>query len=127
VYYAGDRESLGKDFEAAMALSRGKPVIFYCEDERTEHLYRDVHPLLRLVEFDTGLAVGGIVTSTAESVGRLIGRVLTNRMEYDLSKTRVGSLHLTERLTDSLFRLQTHDKLLQETFWNYYHRRGVLD
>ncbi len=44
VYYAGDRESLGKDFEAAMALSRGKPVIVYCEDEEKERLYRDVHP-----------------------------------------------------------------------------------
>lgn len=127
VYYAGDRESLGKDFEAAMALSRGKPVIFYCEDERTEHLYRDVHPLLRLIEFDTGVAVGGMVTNTAESVGRLIGRVLTNRMEYDLLKTPFGSLHLTERVTGSLVRLQTHDKLLQETFWNYYHRRGMLE
>lgn len=127
VYYAGDRESLGKDFEAAMALSRGKPVIFFCEDERTEHLYRDVHPLLRLIEFDSGVAVGGMVTRTSDSVGRLIGRVLTNRMEYELTKTPFGSLHLTERVTASLVRLQTHDRLLQETFWNYYHRRGALE
>jgi hypothetical protein len=47
-------------------------------------------------------------------------------MEYELSKTLLGFLHLKERLTGSLVRLQTHDKLLQETFWNYYHHRGVL-
>jgi Domain of unknown function DUF29 len=31
VYCAGQRESYGKDAEAAMALSLGKPVIFYCK------------------------------------------------------------------------------------------------
>lgn len=127
VYYAGDRESLGKDFEAAMALSRGKPVIFFCEDEQKERMYRDVHPLMRLVHFDTGVPVGAMVTTTVDSVGSLIAGILSNRLEYQLSKTAMGSLHLRERLTDSLVRLQTRDKLLQETFWNYYHHRGVLD
>src|SRR5205823_5246585 len=32
VYSAGAKESWGKDAEAAMALSLGKPVIFYCDD-----------------------------------------------------------------------------------------------
>jgi len=121
VYY------VGKDFEAAMALSRGKPVIFFCEDEHKEHMCRDVHPLMRLIHFDTGVAVGAMVTTTVDSVAKLIAGVLTNGLEYKLSKTEMGSLHLRERITDSLVRLQTHDKLLQETFWNYYHRRGVLD
>ena len=31
VYCAGEKESYGKDAEAAMALSLGKPVIFYCQ------------------------------------------------------------------------------------------------
>jgi hypothetical protein len=127
VYYAGDRESLGKDFEAAMALSRGKPVIVFCEDEEKERMYRDVHPLMRLIHFDTGVAVGALVTTEVDAVADLIARILTNRLEYRLTKTPMGSLHLCERLTDSLVRLQTHDKLLQETFWNYYHRRGVLE
>lgn len=127
VYYAGDRESLGKDFEAAMALSRGKPVIVYCADEQKEHLYREVHPLMRLIEFDTGVAVGAMVTNSLDTVRSLTARLLTNRMEYVLSKTNLGALHLRERQTGSLVRLQTHDTLLQETFWNYYHRRGVLE
>jgi hypothetical protein len=126
VYYAGDRESVGKDFEAAMAMSRGKPVIVYADDQQKERLYRDVHPLMRLIEFDTGVPVGAIVTNSTATVRTLITRLLTNSMQYTLSKTDVGALHLTERLTGSLVRLQTHDRMLQETFWNYYHRRGTL-
>ena len=33
VYIAGQKESFGKDAEAAMALSLGKPVIFLCDEE----------------------------------------------------------------------------------------------
>ena len=45
-------------------LSRrsGKPVIFYCNHERRHRFYRDVHPLSRLIEFETGVAVGAMVT-----------------------------------------------------------------
>ena len=42
VYCAGQRESYGKDAEAAMALSLGKPVIFYCNEEQRGRFYRDV-------------------------------------------------------------------------------------
>jgi hypothetical protein len=34
VYCAGEKESYGKDAEAAMALSLGKPVIFYCDQKK---------------------------------------------------------------------------------------------
>lgn len=127
VYYAGDRESLGKDFEAAMALSRGKPVIVYCEDEEKLHLYREVHPLMRLIEFDTGVAVGSMVTNSTTTVSSLLRSLLTNQMSYEVVKTSLGALHLMECQTRSLVRIQTHDRLLQETFWNYFHRRGALD
>lgn len=126
VYYAGDRESMGKDFEAAMALSRGKPVILFCEDEGRERLYREIHPLTRLIEFNTGVAIGAMVTTSIESVRTILGRILTNSMRYEVKKTELGSLHLLEDISRSLVRLQTHDTLLQETFWNYYHRKGTL-
>ena len=42
VYSAGSKESWGKDAEAAMALSLGKPVIFYCDDAQRERFYRDL-------------------------------------------------------------------------------------
>ncbi|MGA8705746.1 MAG: hypothetical protein WB646_02045, partial [Steroidobacteraceae bacterium] len=56
VYCAGDKESFGKDAEAAMALSLGRPVIFYCEEGAAQRarFYRDVHSLARLIHFETG-------------------------------------------------------------------------
>ena len=125
VYCAGDRDSYGKDAEAAMALSLGKPVIFYCDHEQRSRFYRDIHPLSRLIEFETGVAVGAMVTDSAKDVSELLGRIFENRMEYELEhdERRPGYLRLKEVLTGSVIRLQTNDRLLRETFWNHYHNR----
>lgn len=122
VYCAGEKESYGKDAEAAMALSLGKPVIFYCDQEQRRRFYRDVHPLSRLIEFETGVAVGAMVTDKLEDVSELIYRIFENRMVYYLEQSKPGFLRLKERLTDSVVRLQTNDQLLTETFWNHYHK-----
>ncbi len=121
VYSAGDKESYGKDAEAAMALSLGKPVIFYCDQQQRGRFYRDVHPLSRLIEFETGIAVGAMVTDKLEDVSALIHRLFENRMVYYLEQPKPGFLRLKEKLTDSVVRLQTNDQLLNETFWNHYH------
>ena len=122
VYCAGDRESYGKDAEAAMALTLGKPVIFYCDQEQRSRFYRDVHPLSRLIEFETGIAVGAIVTDRPDDVSELLHRIFENKMIYYLEQAKPGFLRLRERLTGSVVRLQTNDQLLAETFWNHYHR-----
>lgn len=122
VYSAGEKESYGKDAEAAMALSLGKPVIFYCDQEQRRRFYRDVHPLSRLIEFETGIAVGAMVTDKIEDVSTLIHRIFENRMVYYLEQPKPGFLRLKETLTDSVVRLQTNDQLLSETFWNHYHK-----
>jgi hypothetical protein len=125
VYCAGERESYGKDAEAAMALSLGKPVIFYCNQERRRRFYRDVHPLSRLIEFGTGVAVGAMVTDTLSEVSELLLRIFENKMEYVLDQSKPGHLRLLERLTDSVVRLQSSDRMLTETFWNHYHNRDA--
>ena len=51
IYCAGEKDSYGKDAEAAMALSLGKPVIFFCDEKQRSEFFRDVHPLSRLVEY----------------------------------------------------------------------------
>jgi hypothetical protein len=122
VYCAGKKDSYGKDAEAAMALSQGKPVIFLCDEEQRSRFLRDVHPLSRLIEFSTGVAVGAMVTSSVADVSQLLHRIFENRMEYELEQARPGYLRLKERLTKSVVRLQTSDDLLRETFWNYYHK-----
>jgi len=126
VYCAGEKESYGKDAEAAMALSLGKPVIFYCDQEQRHRFYRDVHPLSRLIEFETGVAVGAMVTDNLNDVSELIYRTFENRMEYYLEQSKPGFLRLKDKLTDSVVRLQTNDVLLTEAFWNHYHRDREL-
>ncbi len=123
VYCAGKGESYGKDAEAAMALSLGKPVIFYCDHEQKHRFYRDVHPLSRLIDFETGVAVGAMVTDSLEQVSELLYRIFENRMGYRLEQPKPGYLRLKEELTDAVVRLQTNDRLLTETFWNHYHNR----
>jgi hypothetical protein len=127
LYFAQHKESLGKVSEYAMAVSLGKPAIVLCpEDIRGAEIfefYRDKHPLLRLVEFDTGVVNGAIVTNKTADVPMLLERMFTNRMEYDLQiKSGTDAYYLLkERLTQSTVRVITDDKLLSETFWNNYH------
>jgi hypothetical protein len=122
VYMAGEKDSYGKGAEAAMALSLGKPVIFLCDREERLRFYKEIHPLSRLIEFDTGVAVGAIAAETPVQVSELLFRIFSNKMEYLLERTDAGYLRLRERLTDSVMRLQTNDVLLNETFWNTYSR-----
>jgi hypothetical protein len=121
VYCAGEKESYGKDAEAAMALSLGKPVIFYCEKPDKLKFYRDVHPLTRLIEFSSGVAVGAMVTDSLKTVSELLCRLFENNMQYQLEHPKNGYIKLKEQLTGCTVRLQTSDIMLQETFWNYYH------
>jgi hypothetical protein len=123
VYCAGDKDSYGKDAEAAMALSLGKPVIFYCDQEQKHRFFRDVHPLSRLIEFNTGVAVGAMATDSIEEVSKLLYRIFENKMEYVLEQPKPDYLRLKEQLTGSVIRLQTNDSMLTETFWNHYHNR----
>lgn len=126
VYCAGERESYGKDAEAAMGLSLGKPVIFYCTHEQRSRFYREVHPLSRLIEFETGIAVGAMVTDKIADVSELLHRIFANKMEYELEHPKKGYLRVREKLTASVVRLQTNDRLLAETFWNHYHNRDSV-
>jgi hypothetical protein len=118
---AGTADSYGKDVEAAMALSQGKPVIFHCAAPERLKIFQDIHPLSRLVDFQTGVAVGLMATSTIDDVILLLHRIFGNQMRYSLEHKRKGYFRLVEALTQSVVRVQTDDKLLRETFVNMYH------
>jgi hypothetical protein len=120
VYVACERKSYGKDAEAAIALSQGKPVIFFCDAETRSKFYREVHPLSRLINFTNGVPVGAIVTDRIDDVIEIIKRVLTNEMAYELQQGKPGHFQLSEKRTRSIVRLQTADILLREALWNYY-------
>jgi len=125
VYFAGEKDSFGKDSEVAMALSLGKPVVIYCpptaEGEKRMRFFRDIHPLSRLIDVEKGIPVGAMITNRTDHVVDLLHRIFANEMEYDLDHDGQGYFRLRERLTNSVVRLHTNSRLLRESFWNYYH------
>jgi hypothetical protein len=121
IYMAGAGDSYGKDVEAAMALLQGKPVIFHCDAEERLKLFQDIHPLSRLVDAKTGVAVGLMATSSLKDVILLLHRIFGNQMRYTLEHKRKGYFRLVEPLTQSVVRVQSDDKLLRETLWHTYH------
>jgi hypothetical protein len=120
IYCAGAKESYGKDAEAAMSLSLGKYVIFFCSKDDKVKFYKDVHPLSRLINFDTGVAVGALVTDKVGDIALLLQRIYENTMQYELLQPKPRYLHLSEKRTGSIVRIQTNDRMLAEAFWNYY-------
>ncbi len=128
LYFAQHKESLGKVSELAMALSLGKPAIILCpSDSRGTEIYNfylEKHPLVRLVEFKTGVVNGAMVTQKEEDVIMLIERLFSNKMEYALERKpgTEGYWLLKEMLTQTTIRVVTDDQMLTETFWNNYHR-----
>lgn len=121
IYSSGDKDSYGKDVETAMALSSGKPVIFYCPDEIRRNLSKDIHPLTKMIDFKTGVANGAMVAKNIQEVIELVKRLFNNDMQYKLEK-KVGYFRLKEILTDSTIRIQTSDLFLSKSFWNYFTR-----
>jgi hypothetical protein len=126
IYFAGETDSFGKDAEVSMALSLGKPVIILCpateKGEQRMKFFRDIHPLSRMIQMETGIPVGAMITSDPTIAARLLERIFTNSMEYDLAQTGDGYLRLKERLTQSVVRLQTNDQMLRQSFSHYYRR-----
>lgn len=125
IYHTGDRESFGKDVEAAMALCLGKPTIFFCSDDQKEKFFKNVHPLSRLVNFENGVAGGLIACKNVEEVISIVYRLITNTMKYKIQRKSQGSnyFQLKEEKTGSIIRIQTDNELLTSVFWNSYHRK----
>lgn len=88
-------------------------------------LSQEVHPLSRPIEFQTGVAVGAMVTDSLPEVPELLYRIFENKMRYRLEQSKPGHLRLLEDMTGSVVRLQTRDRMLSETFWKHYHNRDA--
>lgn len=127
IYISGFKESYGKDAEAAMALSSGKPVIFFCPDTAKAEFYKKFHPLTKLIDFSTGVANGAIVTFKVEEVIETLRRIFENGMEYYIIQEQKGYFKLVEKYTGSIVRIQTNNDLITKSFWNYFDKVIKLD
>lgn len=133
VYTSGETDSYGKDAEAAMALSSGKPVIFYCPpkadgDDTRYRIAKYIHPLTKLIDFKSGVANGAIIVKTVNDVVSILKRLINNDMEYSLQKKKSdkpendGYFILIEKTSGSDVRIQSNDSILTKSFWNYFDR-----
>ncbi|HED05383.1 MAG TPA: hypothetical protein ENI61_01705 [Ignavibacteria bacterium] len=123
VYFAGEKDSFGKDVEAAIALSLGKPVIIFCPDtpkgqERLK-IFKDIHPLTRLTTVGGGVACGALVTKKTDDVKNILCNIIKNEMQYELTNDD-GLFRLKEKVTGCTYRIQTNNELLASVFWNNY-------
>jgi hypothetical protein len=84
---------------------------------------RESHPLAIQVNLDTGVANGVLVVRRVEDCARLLRRILTNSMEFDLQEDeRAQMWYLRERISGCVFRVVSRDRKLTNCFWNFYRR-----
>jgi hypothetical protein len=91
-------------------------------DKRAKTL-KETHPLGIQVNLDTGVANGVIVTREIDECARLVRRVLKRELEFEVveeTKNQILYTYLKESITKSIYRVSTGEKLLTNTFWNYY-------
>ncbi|WP_186070480.1 hypothetical protein [Burkholderia gladioli] len=80
---------------------------------------KDVHPLGLQTNLSTGVANGVLVCRKISVCAELIKRIVLNKMEFYI-EDRENYVLLREKLTDSIFRVMTGDRLLTNSFWNFY-------
>jgi hypothetical protein len=89
-------------------------------DSRAETLQKR-HPLALQVELQSGVANGVLVVRSEEECADLLSRLLTNRCTFRFdSKREIGVTALIERISDSPFRVVTHNGTLTNAFWSLY-------
>lgn len=90
-----------------------------CHYERRAKTLRESHPLGIQVNLDTGVANGVLVVRTVDDCANLVRNIVLRRMELRLEDD-AGYLLLKEAISDSCFRVVTNDRMLTNTFWNFY-------
>lgn len=82
------------------------------------------HPLGIQVNIDTGVANGVLVVRDVKQCVELLHALLTGDnlgFNLEIESGKKGEyLLLKENISDSVFRVVTNDKMLTNTFWNYY-------
>ncbi len=108
------------DLDVALDLLFDKAQVMY--DQRARTLIES-HPLGLQVNLDTGVANGVLVVRTVDECARLLRKILLNTLEFDIEEVNIEgrlTLLLKERLSGCIFRVVTGDKLLTNSFWNFY-------
>lgn len=91
-------------------------------DRRAETL-KEHHPLGIQVDLESGVANGVLVVRTVDQCAQLVKRIMTNSLEFTVETIQEDGqeyLLLRERISNSVYRVMTGDRMLTNAFWNYY-------
>jgi hypothetical protein len=115
-------------FDQRAATARLQAAITKKYSDRAKML-QHTHPLRIQVNLDTGVANGVLVVRDVDHCAELVRRVLLHELEFVLeegAKKEEGTdkpqkpLYLKETVSQSIFRVVSGDKLLTNSFWNFY-------
>lgn len=97
--------------------------------DRRADILKESHPLGIQVNLATGVANGVLVVRNARDCAELIRRVVTRSLEFRVERKQIDEprtgekreyLLLIESISDSIYRVVTGDRLLTNSFWNFY-------
>jgi hypothetical protein len=91
-------------------------------DSRADAL-TDSHPLGIQVHLEDGVANGVLVVRSINDCAALVKSILLNNIDVYLDKVEIqGSnfLVLKEQISNCIFRVESSDEILTNSFWNFY-------
>ena len=84
---------------------------------------KDVHPLGIQVNLSNGVANGVLVVRYPYQCAELVRRIVLRELEFDIEEKNIANrvyFLLREKVSGSVFRVVTGDKMLTNSFWNFY-------
>lgn len=109
-------------FDLATATKRLQVAITRHYDTRALNL-KDLHPLGIQVNLNNGVANGVLVVRHIYHIAELVRRVVLRELEFEIEPKEVDGvdyLVLREKVSQSVYRVITGDKMLTNSFWNFY-------
>lgn len=94
--------------------------------DKRANMLKSVHPLGIQVNLKLGVANGVLVVRNVKDCAKLLRRIVLNEMKFDLvrkNEDKLEYLYLKEQISECVFRVQTGDTLLTNSFWNFYNTK----
>ena len=110
-------------FDINLGKKRLQQAIMRHYDGRARVLRED-HPLGIQVNLTTGVANGVLVVRTIERCAELVRRIVLRELEFEIEDVVEADgmkyAYLRETVSGCIFRVVTGDKMLTNSFWNFY-------
>ena len=88
--------------------------------DKRANLLKSDHPLGIQVNLKSGVANGVLVVRKIDDCAHLLRTIVLKQMTFKLEHKDDDHLYLIEDISQSIFRLQTADRILSNSFWNFY-------